>query len=141
MNDSKPNEHSTGSRVLLGGRFGIAHAALPLGMWFGFAAVVVIGTAKDDRPITSEMSNAAVALLSVTGPMLGGIARGFQECCVEASLRLLPWCLGALAVAVAAQWFVRPSGFWRHATRLSVWTLAWSVWFGGAVLSGAHAFS
>jgi hypothetical protein len=73
--------------------------------------------------------------------MTGAISRDFQGCCLDASLSLLPWCLGALGVGVGMQLVVPPRGWPSRALRLLAWAAGWFVWFAGGIVSFAHALS
>ena len=80
-------------------------------------------------------------LATVTGPMVGAVARGCQSCCLKFSLSLLPWSGAVLAAGILFQ--IVPLPFQRLAKtlRLMVWCVGLLGWFGGGVISFAHAFS
>jgi hypothetical protein len=80
-------------------------------------------------------------LATVTGPMVGAVARGCQSCCLKFSLSLLPWSGAFLAVGILSQIVPLPFQRLANAVRLVVWCLGLLGWFGGGVISFGHAFS
>lgn len=78
--------------------------------------------------------------LSITGPMVGAISRGFQPCCLQASLAILPYCLAAMAIAVGLQAVPVSSRAFTSAV-LWAWTAGLAIWFAGGLLSMIHAVS
>lgn len=76
---------------------------------------------------------------TITGPLTGAIARGFQSCCLECSLQLMAWCGPVLLLGVVSQ-FVGASDRRLAATvRMGLWTAGWLVWFSGGIVSFGHA--
>ena len=123
-------------------RFSRWHAVVALVLWLGFSgltlAILLTGLKEAaDRPLKVAATTAGTVL----GPMTGAIARDFQSCCLESSLRLLPVCLGALAGAVLVQLIVRPRGRWRNILRLTAWATGLFAWFAGGIVSFGHALS
>lgn len=78
---------------------------------------------------------------TVSGPFIGAISRGFQGCCLSFSLSIVTFCAPALLLGVAAQFIPMPERRWTHATKVTLWAGAWLLWFGGGILSFAHALS
>lgn len=116
------------------------HAFVALALWLAFAALtlVIVLHGLDhaaERPLTVVATVAGSAL----GPMSGAISRGFQPCCLASSLSLLPSCLTALAVATALQVVWLPDVPGVRALRLVAWGAGLLLWFGGGILSFAHA--
>lgn len=116
------------------------HVRVAAGLWLASAALtlLVVLTGLDDaarRPLTVAATVAGTAL----GPLTGAISRGFQPCCLAASLALLPVCLPALAIAAAAQVVRLPNTPRVRMGRLAVWAAGLVVWFGGGIVSFGHA--
>lgn len=82
---------------------------------------------------------ALTTLSTLAGPMTGAVAREGQRCCVAFSLSLVPWLGSALVLGIAFQWLPLPDQRWARALRLGVWSLAWTAWFGGGIVSFLHA--
>ena len=78
---------------------------------------------------------------TITGPLTGAIARGFQECCLRFSLTVMAYWAPFLFIGWAAQFIHLPDRKWLRATRMCVWTVGWLVWFMGGILSFGHALS
>lgn len=114
---------------------------IALALWLVFSgltlAIVLNGLDDADRPLKLAAVTAGTAL----GPMTGAISRGFQSCCLTFSLRLLPVCLGALLGTILVQVIVPPIGWWRRTIRLLAWIGGLLMWFGGGIISLAHALS
>lgn len=116
------------------------HIGIGLGLWLAFAALtlVIVLNGLDQaaqRPLTVVATVAGSAL----GPMSGAISRGMQPCCLAFSLSLMPLCLSALVVATAAQVVWLPGFPWMKPVRLAVWAAGLILWFGGGIVSFAHA--
>jgi len=63
----------------------------------------------------------------------------FTRECLAFSLSLMPFCLAALTVATAAQVVWLPKVSWVRVVRLAVWATGLLLWFGGGIVSFAHA--
>ena len=129
-------------RFWLLSRFSRWHAWVALVTWLAFSvltlAIVVSALERAaDRPRTVAATVAATAL----GPMTGAVSRDFQDCCLKFSLWLLPWCVGGLFAGVATQVVVPPHGRLTGAVRVAAWVAGLVVWFGGGIVSFAHALS
>ena len=81
------------------------------------------------------------ALASISGPFTGAIARHFQSCCWDFSLSIFPYSAALLGIGVLAQIVAMPWKCCERAMRLTAWCLGLLGWFGGIVLSFAHALS
>lgn len=81
------------------------------------------------------------ALATATGPMVGAVARNCQSCCLKFSLSLMPWSGAFLATGILFQFVPLPFHRFARALRLTMWVLGLLGWFGGGVISFAHAFS
>jgi hypothetical protein len=118
------------------------HVWLATILWLSFSGLtLLILLARLDhatqRPKTVVMTVAGTVL----GPMTGAICRDFQGCCLRNSLTLMPWCLGALAVGVSVQLVVPRTGWVTRTVRGVAWVVGLLVWFGGGIVSFAHALS
>jgi hypothetical protein len=76
---------------------------------------------------------------AITGPLTGAISRGFQSCCLRASLTVMAYCAPVLLIGLVMQFIRLPEGKLAHVMRMAFWILGWLVWFLGGLLSLAHA--
>ena len=118
------------------------HLRIMVAVWLVFTGLTlyIVRAGLDDagrRPGQVALTTAATVL----GPMTGAISRDFQGCCLDFSLRLLPVCLGGLAVAIAFQFVRLGTSVWMQLVRLFVWSAGLVVWFGGGIVSFGHALS
>jgi len=74
-----------------------------------------------------------------TGPMTGAIARQWQSCCAEFSLKIMKFCAPVLLFGTIFQLIKLPPKKFASAIRLIIWTLCLLIWFLGGILSFAHA--
>ena len=81
------------------------------------------------------------SLLTITGPMAGGIMRGFQSCCVLFGLKILPFSSGILGLGIIVQFIPLPFQRYSRALRMTFWIIGWIAWFLGALISYGHALS
>ena len=93
-----------------------------------------VGTDDNNRAARIVISSFGIVL----GPFVGALNRGFQSCCVEFSVYLLPWGAIPLALGVGLHLWKRPSS---AVFRLVFWTIGWLAWFATGLLSFAHALS
>ena len=98
-----------------------------------FATLNFIATARSEGVGTGI----ATAAGTIAGPMTGAIARDFQECCVKASLGLLPFALPFLGLAVGSQ--VSATAQRHSKVRTALWSIGWVGWFGAGIVSFGHA--
>ena len=121
--------------------FSRAHLYLFLGFYLAFAAVTFFvlnaGSVSDRR----ENAIAAATIGVVSGPFTGAIARHFQSCCLRFSVAILPYSAAILGAGVLFQVVPLPFQRLARATQLTLWCLGWLGWFGGALVSFAHALS
>ena len=116
------------------------HALVTCALWLVFAALtLVIALRGLDHAAQRPLTVAATVAGSALGPMSGAISRGLQPCCLAFSLSLMPVCLTALAVATAVQVVWLPEVSCLRVARLVVWSAGLLLWFGGGILSLAHA--
>ena len=76
---------------------------------------------------------------TITGPMTGAIARGFQSCCLKFSLFLMMFCAPMLIIGIGLQYVRLPDKIWVKVIRMFCWVLGWLIWFGGGIVSYGHA--
>jgi hypothetical protein len=124
-------------------RFSLGHTVIFLGfaaafLWLNDRAQLGVTPGNGARPTSTP---GRTVLLTVAGPLAGGIIRDYQACCWKASLALLPYCAGILAAGAAVQFLPLPRRNGFQAVRLVAWFLGLTGWFGGAVLSYGHALS
>ena len=112
------------------------HALVPVAVWLCLGGVV-LADASDQGWKTATFVAASTAL----GPMAGAVCRDFQDCCLDFSLYLLPYCAGALAAALLVQLAVPPRGWLSRSLRWLAWVLGTFAWFAGSVISFGHALS
>ena len=116
------------------------HALVACALWLVFAALTLVIVLRGlDHAAQRPLTVAATVAGSALGPMSGAISRGFQPCCLAFSLSLMPICFAALAVATAVQVVWLPEVSWLRVARLVVWSAGLLLWFGGGILSLAHA--
>jgi hypothetical protein len=121
---------------------GCGHAIVFAALWLPYTALVFFVVSRGlDRATERLDVIASTTIASVSGPMVGAISRGCQDCCLRFSLSLLAYCGPALMLAVAAQWVWRPRHWFFRAVRLLLWAAGWVVWFGGGIVSFGHALS
>jgi len=78
---------------------------------------------------------------TISGPLTGAIARGFQGCCLTFSLTLMAYCAPVLLLGVLAQLVGLPDKKWLRVVRMGLWSLGWFVWFMGGIISFGHALA
>jgi hypothetical protein len=116
------------------------HIGIAFALWLAFAALTLVIVLNGlDQAAQRPLTVAATVVGSALGPMSGAISRGMQPCCLAFSWSLMPLCLSALAVATAAQLVWLPEFSWMKAVRLAVWAAGLMLWFGGGIVSFAHA--
>ena len=92
----------------------------------------------DDGP-THDTRVFQATVGTITGPLTGAISRGFQGCCLEFSLDVMKYCGPILVLGVLAQFTGPRRGKWAPRVRITLWTLAWLIWFLGGIFSFLHA--
>ena len=88
-----------------------------------------------------DSNNISATLLTATGPFTGAIARNFQSCCWQFSLRLAPYCGTILMLGIAAQFVPLPFRRGQGKFRMVAWVLGLLGWFLGAPVSLLDALS
>jgi hypothetical protein len=118
------------------------HLWLAVAFWLAFSGLSLFIVLKGlDRAADHPRTVAATVAATALGPMVGAVSRDFQGCCLEASLSLLPYCLGGLLIGLAVQLVVRPGGWFAAIVRVVAWIAGLLMWFGGGIISFAHALS
>lgn len=125
---------------LLANHFTRTHGYVALGfllVFSGFTLFLVCHSKNNEGLLNIVVTT----LATVTGPMVGAVARDCQSCCLKFSLSLLPWSGAFLAMGILFQIVPLPFQQFARAVRLTMWVLGLLGWFGGGVISFAHAFS
>jgi len=121
-------------------RFHRWHLWTALALWLVFTAwtYLIVSSGLDDA---SDRPGIVMATTvgTVLGPMTGAICRGFQSCCLDISLSLLPYCLAALGIGVAAQLMSKSQHPLVIAIQMVLWIAGFFIWFGGGIVSFGHA--
>lgn len=76
---------------------------------------------------------------TITGPLTGAIARQWQSCCAEFSLKIMMFCAPVLLFGTIFQLIKLPFKKYASAIRLLIWFLCLLIWFLGGILSFGHA--
>lgn len=118
------------------------HVVILAIIWLGFTTwTFLIVSGGLDHARERPWTVVTVTIASVLGPMTGAISRGFQSCCLQASLSLLPYCSAGLAIGTLTQIVWHPQSLWQRVLRLTIWGAGIFVWFAGGILSFFHALS
>ena len=124
-------------------RFTKPHFWILLGFYIAFAGLSLLlllpGSLSGHGDTLPRSLTAAVA--SFSGPFTGAIARGFQSCCLKFSIGLCPYCGSILGIGLVFQFIPLPFGRFERGFRLAMWSLGLLGWFGGVLVSFAHALS
>ena len=121
--------------------FGRAHLGIFLGLYLVFAGLTALALAQQTGSDRQQNANLAATVGSIAGPFTGAIARNLQSCCWQFSLQILPWSAASLVAGVVFQFLPLPLGRADRSVRLLAWGLGLLGWFGGGVVSFAHALS
>ncbi|MCL4180222.1 MAG: hypothetical protein KJ072_21075 [Verrucomicrobia bacterium] len=125
---------------LLANHFTRTHGYIALGLLLVFSGFTLFLVCQPKNH--ESVANIVVTTLAtVSGPMVGAVARDCQSCCLKFSLFLLPWSGAFLAAGTLIQFVPLPFQRFARALRLTVWCLGLLGWFGGGVVSFGHAFS
>ena len=122
-------------------RFSRVHLRIFLGFYVAFAALTFFALASGSESDRRGYPIMAATLGVVSGPFTGAIARHLQSCCWQFSLALLPYCAASLGAGILFQCVPLPCRRFERAARLVLWCVGLLGWFGGALVSFAHALS
>src|SRR5436305_14302722 len=122
-------------------QFNRKHLYIFLGLYLVFAGFTFFVLSQQSASDWRGNWNVAATVGSVSGPFTGAIARHFQSCCWQFSVTLFPYCALFLGVGVLAQIVPLPFQRFEHTVRLTFWCIGLVGWFGGALVSFAHALS
>ncbi len=104
---------------------------------FIFWAFLIVGSSQhSDRVLVTTVG-------TISGPMVGAIARNFQPCCLTCSLTILPYSSIILLLGISAQ-FLNLTRLGRTVAavlRIVMWIIGWLGWFLGGTVSFVHAVS
>lgn len=121
--------------------FGRVHLYIFLGFYVAFSALTFFalnGGSESDR---RENQIVAATFGVASGPFTGAMARDLQSCCQQFSVTLFPCCAAILGVGVLLQVVPLPFQRFERTTRITVCSIGLFGWFGGALVSFAHALS
>jgi len=112
-----------------------------LGFYVAFAAITffVLNAGSESDRRANQIAGATFGVVS--GPFTGVIARHFQSCCLQFSVTLFPYCAAFLGAGVLFQIVPLPFQRFERTVRLTFWSIGLLGWFGGALVSFAHALS
>ncbi len=117
------------------------HLFVFLGIWLCFTALTYW---MADHGIGQDNHNRLVCLTTcgtILGPMTGAISRGWQSCCLNASLSLLPYCAAFLILGATPLFLKLPFNVGAAVFRMALWVIGLLGWFSGGIVSFGHAFS
>lgn len=117
------------------------HLLIFFGCYLGFAALTFLVLNAGSESDRRENRILAATTGVITGPFTGAIARHGQTCCWQFSLALAPYCAGVFALGLLFQIIPLPFPRLERTLRLALWCLGLLGWFGGVLLSFAHALS
>jgi len=121
--------------------FSRVHLYIFLGFYLGFAGLTFYalnaGTESDRRE--NWIGRATIG--AVSGPFTGAIARRLQPCCLKFSFSVFPYCASFLGAGILCQIVPLPFERFSRGARLTLWSLGLLGWFGGVLVSFAHALS
>lgn len=118
--------------------FNRSHLMAWVVLWLLFMVLTALATSQG---LTDKRYVLPTVLATVLGPMTGGISRGGQGCCLQASLSLLPCAAACALIGTAVQFVPAPKHVAAEAIRLTLWSLGWFVWFATGIVSLGHALS
>jgi hypothetical protein len=78
---------------------------------------------------------------TIHGPLTGAIARQWQSCCAEFSLKIMMFCAPVLLFGIIFQLIKLPFKKSASAIRLFIWIVSLLIWFLGGIISYGHALS
>lgn len=121
--------------------FSKKHLYIFLAIWILFSiatfAILCAGLDGQNNYIYVVLTTAG----TITGPMTRAIARQWQECCTEFSLKIMMFCAPVLLFGTIFQWIKLPFTKFAAAFRLFIWIVCLLIWFLGGILSFGHALS
>lgn len=121
--------------------FSNKHFFILLAIWtfFTIANFAILCAALDgqNKYIYTLLTTAA----TITGPLTGAIARQWQSCCTEFSLKIMMFCAPVLLFGTIFQLIKLPFEKFAGAIRLFLWIVCILIWFLGGILSFGHALS
>jgi hypothetical protein len=119
--------------------FSKKHLFIFLAIWILFTianfAILCIGLDGQNKYIYTLLTTAA----TITGPLTGAIARQWQSCCTEFSLKIMMFCAPVLLLGTIFQLIKLPFKKFAAAIRLFIWIVCLLIWFLGGILSFGHA--
>lgn len=110
-----------------------------LGFYLVFAGFTFLILTRQSESDWQNSWNLAATAGAISGPFTGAIARQFQSCCLEFSVRLLPYCVLSLLGGILFQFVPLKPKRYERGIRLMVWCLGLFGWFFGGIISFGHA--
>jgi hypothetical protein len=117
------------------------HLHVFLILYVVFAGLSLLALTRQSASDWRHNWNLAATIGSFSGPFAGAIARNFQSCCWKFSVSLFPYCAAFLLGGGLLQFVPIPWSSAERPVRLTAWVIGLLGWFGGVVVSYAHALS
>jgi len=128
--------------TLIANNFSRRHVIAFIIIWLVFTAFVfLIARAGIDNGPDHDIAVAKTTAGTILGPLVGGMSRGWQGCCLRASLEILPYSASVLALGVLGLLVPLPRNWFTSSLRMMFWIIGWLAWFGGGIVSFGHALS
>lgn len=100
----------------------------------------IVDRGLDDGPGHDRMVVIST-LLSITSPLIGGISRGGQGCCMLISWQVAAFAAPFLLIGVVAQILPWPRHPIAQGMKYFLWVAGWVIWFASGIVPMGHAFS
>lgn len=124
----------------IGSRFSKAHWILFGILWTGWSTLYVLAVSGGVGNGNGKLGKVLMTpVYTLGGPMVGAWVRDSQSCCLDVSLWILAYAAPIPLAAVIVQFVWMPVGLGLRVLRLSIWCLAWTIWFASGLPSLAHA--
>jgi hypothetical protein len=85
--------------------------------------------------IDDKLAYFELIVSTIFGPFTAMLEGRNKDFCLQVAWQLMPVCLGAVAFAIALQILWRPNSIFGRVFRMTIWGVAWFVWFAGAFVS------
>ena len=136
----EPSPHPKAVRSSPFGRYHLISFML-LWLFFGGLYAWIVSQALDPQP-GKAFRVVITPLMTLASPMVGAFSRGATHgCCFEISLSVLMYMSPFPLLALASQFFWRPSILAQRILRGLLWMVFWFLWFASGILPLGHAVS